>query len=463
MAPELSRPAIASDGSWSYEHHDLQDWLVSLDETKLSALGIWPQPSSYDFACCFQSSAPSYEKNWAEVLPLHGELGLYVHLPFCSGLCAFCYFTVTVPSDDIVERYTKYLMREIEYVSRVYRGRIVSLYIGGGTPSLRPDLLYLVLQEIARRYTLSEDIEITVELAPEGRPGAIFRELGKIGVNRVSIGAQSLDDDVLRVMRRRHNSRTTLNWIGAALDAGFTNMNVDIIPGFPGFSTMALEATIARLAQADVPGITVYDFETRKEIPLYRKGRPRFRSALEALEDRGAARRALARTGYEEFLCCWFRRDKSVSFQQQEWKWRGHPYVGLGVSAYGFVGDSLLFHPKSFEGYFDAIERGKVLASPLNRLELLARKLYFGLRLKDGVSVSEDIDAADAQVAGSPSLRWLTSYLRSLVELGLVETTFKNKWRLSVSGLLFSDEIAEQFENIAKGERRDGVARRRSY
>src|SRR3989475_178970 len=176
----------------------------------------------------------------AEATPTSAELGFYVHVPFCRKRCYYCSFN-TAPLEDraSVERYVRSAVTEIELLRAAplngRRPEIATVFLGGGTPSLlEPDEVADILDAIRDGFAVAADVEITVECNPESVMHDKLVAYRAAGVNRVSLGVQSLDDSILPVLGRLHDARGARAAFGAAREAGFGNVSVDLMYGLPG-------------------------------------------------------------------------------------------------------------------------------------------------------------------------------------------------------------------------------------
>lgn len=428
---------VSSD-KWVLNNYNANSLISEIDELILKNLNIWPKPDNYDFACYFQSSNEPDNLNLSALIIPENDIGLYIHLPFCSSKCSYCYFKTFKSNSNMIEEYKYYLLKEILMCKDIFSNKnISSVYIGGGTPNYSVNLLLSVIQIITESFNISDKCEITIEIAPEGNAREFLYELKNFNVNRISIGVQALDDNILIQMNRRHNSKQAIHWINSCLESDIKNLNVDIIPGFPNFTPEKLKNTLIILSNLAVPSITLYDFETRKYIPLYKFNSPKFRSSKQVLWERAFSREILGALGYEEYLVSWFRKNNDIKFFQQECKWKSKPYIGLGISAYGFAGDYILSHESTLLDYYKSVEnKNSIKGARLTYMESLGRLLYFGIRLPEGIKINRQ------NYSGTNILKLIDILLKH----NFLELTHNNSIRLSNKGILVSDEIAELIE-----------------
>ena len=175
-------------------------------------------------------------------------LGLYIHIPFCRQKCAYCDFYSLPRSEEKMDAYTAALLRHIEEVApRTAAHRVDTVYFGGGTPSyLGPDRLTKLLRTLRKRCPVARDAEITLEANPDSACDVkALRALRRAGFNRISLGVQSADDDLLRAIGRIHTFAQVQEAVAAVRKAGFKNLSMDLIYGLPGQTMQQWEDTLA--------------------------------------------------------------------------------------------------------------------------------------------------------------------------------------------------------------------------
>ena len=163
------------------------------------------------------------------------RVGVYIHIPFCVARCSYCDFATTRYQRELVERYVRAVVREIEnFAAQDERPECDSIYLGGGTPStLAPSHVALLLEAVRARFSVSNEAEVTMEVDPATADRPSLDEFRHLGVNRISVGAQSFDDEELRRLRRAHTAADTVRTIEQLRAAGFSNLNLDLIAGLP--------------------------------------------------------------------------------------------------------------------------------------------------------------------------------------------------------------------------------------
>lgn len=186
-------------------------------------------------------------------------MGIYVHIPFCRSKCFYCGF-YSVASLQWKEAYIAALCREMEWRKDYLPGeRMGSLYLGGGTPSLlNKDELEVIVQKIHETWNLNDDAECSVEMNPEDVTEEKLKVLKNLGFNRLTIGVQSFQDELLRRVNRRHTGQMAVEAIERAVDSGFQNVGIDLILGLPGSNPKDLMYDLSILKNLVVSHVSVY-------------------------------------------------------------------------------------------------------------------------------------------------------------------------------------------------------------
>ncbi len=269
-------------------------------------------------------------------------LSIYIHIPFCSVRCAYCAFNTYTDLEHLMPAYVDALCKELEYVSRQNPHQSAhTLFFGGGTPSLvSPHHYRLIFQALKRRFALDAHAEISLEANPNDLGLDYLRALRRLGFNRLSIGMQSASTKVLQQFDRRHDLQMTVDALAYARQAGFDNVNLDVIFGSPGESLDDWKATVDALRRLAPEHISMYGLEL--------KGGTALRLRVDAGEipapdeDLFAdmyeyAAECLALDGYVQYeISNWCRPNRECRHNLQYW--RNLPYVGLGAGAHGFAG-----------------------------------------------------------------------------------------------------------------------------
>jgi oxygen-independent coproporphyrinogen-3 oxidase len=328
--------------------------------------------------------------------------GLYVHVPFCRSKCTYCGFVSTVHDPEIEEIYVDAVIKEITLGQRepawgmLHRDiAIDSVYFGGGTPSvLSLESLSRLLKGCLSSFRLAQPVEITMEINPATGSEEIFRAWRARGVNRVSLGVQSLDDRVLRHMGRSHTAEEALSAFRLLRSVGFENISVDIIVGFPGQSRNSLLRTTEKLIALQPDHLSVYLLEVKPGTPLEQRLQ---RGEKQAPEDDVTAEmyedvcRLAEAAGYEQYEIANFARKGKYSRHNLKY-WTDSLYVGVGPGACGMTGRQRYTNVPDIGDYCSALAGSRPPRETVEDLSAAVRfrdALIMGLRLVRGINLRE--------------------------------------------------------------------------
>lgn len=348
-------------------------------------------------------------------------VGIYVHIPFCRARCTYCDFNTYVGQEALFEPYVQALEREI----REHHGEGHTLFFGGGTPSLlAPAQIERIIRACREALALPHDAEITVECNPGTVTIEYLRALRAIGVNRLSLGAQSANPNELRLLGREHDWHTVVAALEAARAAGFDNVNLDLIFGLP-YQTLAHWQHTLRAALALQPdhlslyaltievGTPMHDWTRRGEMPL---PDPDLAAAMYAL-----AEEWLGAAGFVHYeISNWHRPGKAC--QHNLVYWRNESYFGFGAGAHGATPTLRYWRVRKPAEYIARIRRGENTiagSEPITPETSRSETMMLGLRLlEEGVS-----QARFAQRYGAPIAAFFAEALRRGEQRGLIEVT----------------------------------------
>ncbi len=335
------------------------------------------------------------------------DFGIYIHFPYCRSKCRYCdFFSMTSPIPH--EAYAEALIRELEARRPALTGRkAVSLYIGGGTPTLwRPEAAEKVLKALARSVPAEEAAEQTIEANPGTVDLGSLRAFCSAGLNRISIGAQSFRDDVLRAIGRAHSRNDIVRAAELAREAGFGNLSLDLIYGLPGQTAKdalsdAEEALSLRPEHLSVYELMVENLEFRT--PLARDvqaGKVRLPDEEETFLAGEALLDLLEASGMERYEISSFARAGRRSRHNQLY-WTGGEYLGLGIGASGFLlndpehpekGGRRWRNHRHPRRYFADVAAGRLpeeISEPLDARTLFEERVQLGLRQAGGLSLAQ--------------------------------------------------------------------------
>jgi oxygen-independent coproporphyrinogen III oxidase len=376
----------------------------------------------------------------ADWTPRSDRVGVYVHLPFCVERCGYCSFNTAPYAPAAMHRFLAALRAEVDLIAQApWRAStgVATVFIGGGTPSLATEGdMATLLERLRHRFAVDAEAEVTVECNPESVSRERLAGYRHAGVNRISLGVQSLDDAVLFSLNRLHSADQARRAFDAAREAGFDNVSADLIYGLPRLDQATWELTVRGLLDWKPDHLSAYAL-TLDEGSLWHSagvgGLPR--------EDEVTGQyRALARlageAGYEHYEISNYARPGRRSAHNQLY-WRAEEYLGLGPGACGFLGDARYANVKAVDRYCALVESGR---SPLASHEILtprqrlAERIILGLRLRDGIPAAWLAERVSLEPGRLPSL------LEAWKERGLLVEA-DDRVRLSEEGFLLSDAL----------------------
>ena len=322
--------------------------------------------------------------------------GVYVHIPYCVRKCAYCDFC-SVPRSETAEQYPDALCREIE-LSRdrlPYEGPVPSVFFGGGTPTVLPaEALVRILETIRGTYEVRSDAEITVECNPGTANYSDFVKLRATGFNRLSLGLQSANDKLLQVVGRIHTYDQFLAAFHAARDAGFQNINVDLMHGLPGQTQSDYLDTLQKVCDLGPEHISVYALILEEGTPLYDQVRAGEidlpdEDTVADMEDAGMA--YLKERGYERYEVSNFAKP-GYACRHNLIYWNDEPYLGFGVAAHSSAkgeGEWLRWsNTESISAYLRKLKRGRLPTADtihIDDREEMFEVIMLGLRKVRGI------------------------------------------------------------------------------
>ena len=291
------------------------------------------------------------------------DLSIYIHIPFCVRKCLYCDFLSFPASGDgaqeKMESYVNQLRKEIESSADLYRKyHVLSIFLGGGTPSFLPvKEVSRIMETIHRHYRVSQDAEITIEMNPETASEDKLREYITSGINRISIGLQSTDDEELARIGRIHDYEMFLRAYELAGKAGFHNINVDLMAALPGQSIASYERTLKRVTALAPEHISAYSLILEEGTPLHaRQAEYLFPTEDEDREMYELTGEYLASCGYHRYEISNYALD-GCECRHNKVYWQRGNYVGFGLGASSMVENVRWTNPADTEEYRTYIER----------------------------------------------------------------------------------------------------------
>ncbi|MCS6817889.1 MAG: radical SAM family heme chaperone HemW [Blastocatellia bacterium] len=374
--------------------------------------------------------------------------GIYVHIPFCPYKCSYCDFDSGVYPESLIAAYLAALKQEIGRTSALLAGEeafVDTIYFGGGTPSLLdPERLGDLLWTLRRSFLVHTGAEITIEANPGTLTAQKARALRQLGVNRVSLGAQTFSEDELRVLGRHHTVEHVVESIALLREAGIENVNLDLILGIPGQDLASWKRTMEHVFALRPAHISVYLLEVHEETPLAAQlARGVLVEPDEALTvqmydwflDRAEAE------GYEHYEISNFCRPGFASRHNLKY-WSDEPYLGFGCSAHSYDFRERRWNLATPRAYVEAMrERGEAVAGriPMTESRRIEEALMLGLRRCAGVDLN-----AFRERYGVDVLERYGAQLAPLEDAGLIEIS-DGVLRLTRKGFVLANEVFAVF------------------
>lgn len=360
---------------------------------------------------------------------------LYLHIPFCARICPYCAFYKERADNSQTQRFCEALLAETKGLASRFRLEPETIFFGGGTPTaLTSAQLEFLLAGLRQRLNLSRLAEWTLEANPGSVSPRKARLLREMGVHRISLGVQSWDEPLLKLLGREHDAAQAEASFQILRDAGFTSVSIDLMFGLPGQSLAQWESDLEKTIALQPDHISTYCLTYEEDTEFFlRHARGEFRedpdSDARFLE---SAMRMLEAAGFEHYEISNYARPGFASAHNRGY-WAGHDYLGIGPSAFSTVGMERWQNVCDYRAYSDrvlagksAIESSETLTPEMKRTERIA----LGLRSRDGISEQE--------------LRDWPEESRQLMDLGLLRQA-NGSFVLTHRGKLLADSVAEAF------------------
>lgn len=376
--------------------------------------------------------------------------GLYIHIPFCSKACHYCNFHFSTSlhrKDAFLDALEKEITQPHLPDKLVVERNIDTVYFGGGTPSLLSmQEMHHILTTINKQFDINSGAEITIEANPDDITPQRLQEWRTLGINRLSIGVQSFDDNDLRWMNRAHNAKQALHCIQYAQNAGFTNLTIDLIYGLPDMTTQQWENNVLQAIRLEVPHLSCYALTVEEKTALHhfiQKGKTApLQEAAQAAHFL-LLMQLMEKNGYEHYEISNYAKPGMRSKHNSSY-WQGKPYYGFGPSAHSFDGKNIRWwNIPNNTLYIEQTMAGKkpMEFEILSDVQRMNETIMTLLRTKEGIS----IDIQNGLIGNYiyPKAQWENAAIQ-------LQDYAANNW-LSISnnsialtntGMLYADHIA---------------------
>ncbi|MCX2576053.1 radical SAM family heme chaperone HemW [Pedobacter sandarakinus] len=366
--------------------------------------------------------------------------GIYVHIPFCKKACHYCDFHFSTSlqyADEMVNAICKEILMKKDRIT----GSLDSVYFGGGTPSiLSLQALQKIFDTIDKAFSVNQDAEITIEANPDDLTAAKLHELKQLPVNRFSIGIQSFYEEDLIWMNRAHNANEAESCIKRSQDAGFENLSIDLIYGFPLLTDEKWLNNIAKAITLQVPHISAYALTVEPRTALAHAIKNKHQTPVSDQQSAGQFELLMAKletAGFEHYEISNFAIPGHYAVHNTNY-WRGIPYLGIGPSAHGFDGRNRFMNPANNAAYLNSLSHDKLpeVIEELTNNDRFNEYMMTSLRTMWGIDL-EKIRSDFGEMFYEETIK----NINSLNNDGWLLKSEK-KIKLSADGKLFADHIA---------------------
>ena len=376
------------------------------------------------------------------------EIGIYIHIPFCKSKCIYCDFNSFAKKDECIKPYIKALIKEIKNYAKENKDIIVkTIYIGGGTPSyINETYIKEIIETIKNNYNIAKEAEITIEVNPGTANKKKLELYYKLGINRLSIGLQSTNDNLLKLIGRIHNFEDFLETVHIAQSIGFKNINADLMIGLPNQNILDIEETLNSLINLELTHISVYSLIIEPNTPIEKQiNLGKLKLPDEEIERYmyWYAKRKLEENGYLHYEISNFAKPLYRSKHNLDC-WNQKEYKGFGISASSYENSIRYTNIDDINLYIKNIEKNNfkenyVIEEKQDKEMMMKEYMLLGLRKITGVNIKEFIKKFEV----SPLYKF-NKELSKLLKEGLIVAD-ENSIRLSKKGLDLANIVWQEF------------------
>lgn len=377
-------------------------------------------------------------------------IGIYLHIPFCAHICPYCDFNTYAGQDELIPRYVAAMQREISRQGNLLEHRAAAtIFIGGGTPSLlRGEQIGSLIDACKDAFELAPDAEVSMEANPNSLDEAACAALLEAGVNRLSLGVQTRDRRGLRVLGRQHEGEDARAAFEAARSAGFSNLSLDLIFGWPGQTPESWREDIETVLgwSGSPEHLSLYHLIVEPGTPMADAVK---RGILHPPDDDASADlyesaiELLASAGYQHYEVANWARSPDFQAQHNLIYWRNGEWAGIGAGAHGQLEDRREMQHLLPRAFIEAVERGDAPFSnvePISSENAMGETMMLGLRLlREGVS-----SVAFEARHGSSLETVYGETIRTLSTLGMLDVS-SDRVKLTHAGLMAANDVCARF------------------
>lgn len=378
------------------------------------------------------------------------EIGIYIHIPFCKQKCYYCDFVSFANQQSKMDEYLQAIKKEIEQYD-LEQYNVTTIYIGGGTPSYVDskeiaDVLKMIKQKMSKNDTNFEDIEITIEVNPGTVTKEKLEDYKNAGINRISIGLQTTNNELLKEIGRIHTYEQFLETYQMIKEVGFANCNVDLMLGLPNQTIQDLKKSLQEVINLQPNHISVYSLIVEEGTPIDKMIETGSLKLPEEELERQMywyVKNTLELNGYKHYEISNFAKEGKESKHNMNC-WNQKEYIGMGLAAHSYMNKMRYSNTEDLREYIENVQNDNI-----NKIRNIEEKqtideqkneyMMLGFRKLEGVSISEF-----KEKFGSNPVFEYRHELNKLVEAGLVEVNLNNI-KLTNKGLDLANLVFEEF------------------
>ena len=386
-------------------------------------------------------------------------LGIYIHVPFCRSKCMYCdFYSLPTKDDKLMENYLSATCAHIKETGALTPNhKVDTIYFGGGTPTFfGAEGMATILTAVRRSFDVAGDAEITFEANPDSVSEHLLRRLKAEGFNRVSLGVQTDDDELLKKLGRPHDYAQVISAVKRIRKAGFRNISLDLMYGLPGQTLAAWRSTLDNVLSLNPDHISCYGLKVEEGTPLYK-----IKDFAQLPDDDAqadmymAAIEALRSRGYRQYEISNFAKKGRVSRHNIKY-WNGEEYLGFGPDASSDFGGKRFKIVRSLPDYINGIKKGGQVIEDVQEVPARERAgEYIMLRLRTVAGISPQEYEKQYLLPFGP----LADILEKYKERRYVSISESGRYHLTAEGFLISNTIISDL--LLAQENSEPLARRR--
>lgn len=370
---------------------------------------------------------------------------IYIHIPFCKSKCAYCDF-YSIANNTLLPDYVNSLLKEVNFQKKNFNHEIKTIYFGGGTPSLLSiKQIEKILTEIFNVFIVEKNPEISFEANPDDLSQEYLVALKAIGINRLSIGIQSFSDEILKFLKRQHNSATAINSILTAHKVGFNNISTDLIYGIDGQTNKQWQNDLKKILKFPITHLSAYHLGIEEKTLLQKyllNGKINKMNEIQSFEQYKILLEECKNNDFEQYEISNFAKYGFFSKHNYSY-WNGTEYLGLGASAHSFFENKRFWNIANVKTYMDNIFKNDCFyeSENLSEKDRYNEFIMLGLRTTKGLFLKK--------LQENFNENFYTNFIQSLKQINSKFYTIENGFlKLNLDGMFVSDYIIQNLFKI---------------